>query len=149
MMFCATDPVNKDTSPLRVTGSGRRQSDGSLAPSAMPLRPVHTRRGLVATAALAALPWPAWASPAAPAAVLEAAGTGDFRNNLHVDFAVFVRAVREDWRLQPRAAVAGRVVDPGDFAGVSLRPTHEYTHPRTLTPLQGPARHPGALQSTG
>jgi len=80
---------------------------------------------------------------------LEAAGPGDYRNNLHVDFDVFVRAVREDWRLRPRAAVAGRVVDPGDFAGVSLRPTHEYTHPRTLTPLQGSARHPGALQSTG
>jgi len=80
---------------------------------------------------------------------LEAAGPGDYRNNPVVDFDVFVRAPREDYRLQPRAAVAGRVVDPGEFAGVPLRPAHEYRHPRTLAALSGPPRHPGALQSTG
>lgn len=80
---------------------------------------------------------------------LEAAGPGDFRNNPAVDFDVFVRALREDWRLLARAPVAGRVVDPGEFAGVSLRPAHEYVHPRTLSPLPGPPRHPGALQTTG
>jgi len=80
---------------------------------------------------------------------LEAAGPGDYRNNPAVDFDVFVRALREDWRLRAGAAVAGRVVDPGEFAGLSLRPAHEYLHPRTLAALAAPPRHPGALQSTG
>ncbi len=79
---------------------------------------------------------------------LEAAGPGDYVNNLHVDWDVFVRAAREDYRLAPGAAVAGKVVDPGAFEGLPLAPTHEYVHPRSLAALNGGVRHPGALQAT-
>jgi hypothetical protein len=80
---------------------------------------------------------------------LETAGPGEYANNLNVDWDVFVRASREDYRLTPGAAVAGKVVDAGAFEGLSLAPTHEYVHPRSLATLNGGARHPGALQAVG
>lgn len=77
---------------------------------------------------------------------LDNAGAGEYRNNLNVDWDVFVRAAREDYRLVADAAVAGKAVDAGDFDGMPLQPTHEYVHPRSSVGLAGPARHPGALQ---
>jgi hypothetical protein len=78
---------------------------------------------------------------------LEAAGPGEYHNNFNVDWDSFVRASREDYRLVSGAAVAGKAVDAGEFEGRSLRPTHEYVHPRSTAPLDGGARHPGALQT--
>jgi hypothetical protein len=78
---------------------------------------------------------------------LDAAGPGEYRNNFNVDWDSFVRASREDYRLVPGSPGYGRAVDPGGFEGVTLRPTHEYAHPRKFTALNGPARHPGALQT--
>lgn len=77
---------------------------------------------------------------------LDRAGAGEYRNNFNVDWNVFVRAAREDYRLVPEAAVAGKAVDAGDFDGMSLQPTHEYVHPRSVAALTAPPRHPGALQ---
>ncbi|NWG73535.1 MAG: right-handed parallel beta-helix repeat-containing protein [Rubrivivax sp.] len=78
---------------------------------------------------------------------LDAAGPGEYRGNFSVDWDVFVRASREDYRLVSGAAVAGKAVDAGEFDGLSLRPTHEYVHPRSTAALDGTARHPGALQT--
>lgn len=80
---------------------------------------------------------------------LEAAGPGEYVNNLNVDWDVFVRASREDYRLAAGAAVAGKAVDAGAFEGLSLRPAYEYVHPRSLAALNGGPRHPGALQAVG
>ncbi len=80
---------------------------------------------------------------------LESAGPGEYRNNFNVDWDSFVRASREDYRLVPGSPVYGKAVDPGEFNGVALRPTHEYVHPRAQAALDGPARHPGALQTAG
>lgn len=80
---------------------------------------------------------------------LDAAGPGEYANNFNVDWNVFVRAAREDYRLVAGAGVAGMAVVPGEFEGVQLAPTHEYVHPRSTKPLADAARHPGALQSIG
>ena len=77
---------------------------------------------------------------------LETAGPGEYRNNFNVDWDVFVRASREDYRLVPGSAFYGKAVDPGTFEGLPLRPTHECVHPRSAAALDGGARHPGALQ---
>jgi hypothetical protein len=80
---------------------------------------------------------------------LETDGPGEYRNNFNVDWDSFVRAAREDYRLVPGSPVYGKAVDPGEFDGLPLAPTHEYSHPRSTAPLTAPARHPGALQTTG
>jgi hypothetical protein len=77
---------------------------------------------------------------------LEVAGPGEYRNNFNVDWDSFVRASREDYRLVAGSPAYGRAVDPGEFEGIALRPTHEYVHPRSVTALNGLVRHPGALQ---
>lgn len=80
---------------------------------------------------------------------LDSAGPGDYRNNFNVDWDSFVRASREDYRLVPGSPAYGKAVDPGEFNGVALQPTHEYVHPRSVNALDAPVRHPGALQTTG
>jgi hypothetical protein len=83
------------------------------------------------------------------ASQLDAAAPGDYRNNFNVDWDVFVRAAREDYRLVPGASVFGKAVDAGEFEGLSLQPTHEYRHPRSAATLNESPRHPGALQTIG
>ncbi len=80
---------------------------------------------------------------------LDAAAPGHYRNNFNVDWDAFVRAAREDFRLVPGASVYGKAVDAGEFEGLSLQPTHEYRHPRSVSPLNDSPRHPGALQTAG
>ena len=71
----------------------------------------------------------------------------DVRNNLEVDLDAFVRAARFDYTLKPGSTLRGRVVDPGPGPDdISLRPTHQYQHPRGTLALNGPARNPGAIQ---
>jgi hypothetical protein len=77
---------------------------------------------------------------------LDSAATGEYRANFNVDRSAFVDAAGHDYRLMPGSAVLGKAVDPGEFNGMALRPTHEYAHPRGAAALAGPARHPGALQ---
>jgi hypothetical protein len=78
--------------------------------------------------------------------LLDTAAPGDYHDNFHVDQDAFVDAPGYDYRLVRGASVLGKAVDPGQFDGMALRPTHEYAHPRGTATLTRPARHPGALQ---
>jgi hypothetical protein len=80
---------------------------------------------------------------------LDSAGPGEYRSNFNVDWDSFVRASREDYRLVGGSPVYGKATDAGEFEGISLRPTHEYRHPRSVGAIGDPARHPGALQTAG
>ena len=66
---------------------------------------------------------------------LEAGGTGDYRNNINVDWNVFVQASRQDYRLAKPALKLGKPEDPGSANGVDLRPKREYVHPRQTRSL--------------
>jgi hypothetical protein len=79
---------------------------------------------------------------------LEAAGPGEYRNNLAALPEDFVLAASFDYRLAAGSRLKGRAVDAGSAAGESLRPLREYVHPRATRSLAGPAHNPGALQST-
>jgi len=61
---------------------------------------------------------------------LDTAMPGDVRNNLNVDWDVFVQASRQDYRLRNPANPPLKPVDPGTANGVTLRPQREYVHPR-------------------
>jgi len=61
---------------------------------------------------------------------LDTAVPGDLRNNLNVDWDVFVQASRQDYRLRNPAKPPLKPVDPGTANGVTLRPQREYVHPR-------------------
>jgi len=61
---------------------------------------------------------------------LDTAVPGDVRNNLNVDWDVFVQASRQDYRLRNPANPPLKPVDPGTANGVTLRPQREYVHPR-------------------
>lgn len=78
---------------------------------------------------------------------LDSAGPGDYRNNFTVDWDEFELAAREDYRLKHNSRLLGRAVDAGVANGQALMPDHQYFHPRKTMQLNGPARHPGALQS--
>lgn len=78
---------------------------------------------------------------------LDSAGPGNYRNNFTVDWDEFELAAREDYRLKRQSKLLGRAEDAGMADGQSLMPDSEYRHPREVTRLKGPARHPGALQS--
>lgn len=78
---------------------------------------------------------------------LDSAGPGDYRNNFTVDRNEFELATPEDYRLKHGSRLLGRATDAGVANGQSLMPEREYLHPRGTTRLNGPARHPGALQS--
>lgn len=77
---------------------------------------------------------------------LDGAGPGDYRNNFNVDLDEFVQALREDFRLRPGSALRGKEVGVEAVDGVSLAPTAEYQHPRSVRMLKGKASNPGALQ---
>ncbi|MDO8777624.1 MAG: right-handed parallel beta-helix repeat-containing protein [Burkholderiaceae bacterium] len=78
---------------------------------------------------------------------LDSAGPGDYRNNFTVDWDEFELAAREDYRLKRNSKLLGRAVDADVANGQALMPDREYFHPRKTRQLNGPARHPGALQS--
>jgi hypothetical protein len=80
---------------------------------------------------------------------LDTAAPGDYGHNFNVTADAFVNASGNDYRLVPTANVLGQAVDPGQFEGLPLRPTLEYTYPRGTVPLAIPLRHPGALQRLG
>jgi len=54
----------------------------------------------------------------------------DIRNNLNVDWDVFVQASRQDYRLANPAKPPLKPLDPGTANGVDLTPKREYVHPR-------------------
>lgn len=78
---------------------------------------------------------------------LDSAGPGDYRNNFTVDWGEFELAAPEDHRLKRNSRLLGKAVNAGQANGQSLMPDREYLHPRKTTRLNGPARHPGALQN--
>ena len=77
---------------------------------------------------------------------LESAGAGDYRNNFNVDLDEFVLAVREDFHLKAGSKLIGRAVVMNSVDGVTLRPTAEYQHPRSLRVITGGLLNPGAMQ---
>jgi len=54
----------------------------------------------------------------------------DIRNNINVDWDVFVQASRQDYRLKNPASPPLKPVPPGTANGVDLTPKREYVHPR-------------------
>lgn len=71
----------------------------------------------------------------------------DWRNNLAVDWDVFERAAREDFRPRPASGLQGRLIEPAALPdGRQPRLTHQYVHPRQALALAGPPRYPGAFQ---
>lgn len=78
---------------------------------------------------------------------LDAAGPGDFRNNLNVDWDEFVLAVREDYHLRPASKLRGKAIEPPTVPGVDLRPIKEYVHPRSARDVAPKKLSPGAFQS--
>lgn len=77
---------------------------------------------------------------------LESAGAGDYRNNFNVDLDEFVLAVREDFHLKAGSKLIGRAVVMNSVDGVTLRPTAEYQHPRSLRVITDGLLSPGAMQ---
>ncbi|MDA0188794.1 MAG: hypothetical protein OSW77_00415 [Proteobacteria bacterium] len=78
---------------------------------------------------------------------LESAAPGEYAANPNVDWDVFARAVRQDYRLRRGALPGVRLAVPDSAGGVDLAPRMEYVHPCQLRPLSGTATLPGALQS--
>lgn len=79
---------------------------------------------------------------------LEAAGTGDFRNNISVAWDVFDARAPEYYRLRPDAILAGKVVAAGSADAVPLQPVSEYHAPvGTIALARGAPLKPGAMQS--
>ncbi len=77
---------------------------------------------------------------------LESAGAGEYRNNFNVDLDEFVLAVREDFHLKPESKLIGKAVLVNSVDGVTLRPTAEYQHPRSVRVLTAGVLSPGAMQ---
>jgi hypothetical protein len=77
---------------------------------------------------------------------LEAAGPGDYRNNLTAEPGDFVDAGARDFRLKQRSALLGRAGDFQPEHDLDPRPWREYVHPRQTQALSGPAHNPGAIQ---
>lgn len=77
---------------------------------------------------------------------LESGGAGEYRNNFNVDLDEFVLAVREDFHLKPGSKLIGKAVLINSVDGVTLRPTAEYQHPRSVRVLTGGVLSPGAMQ---
>ncbi|UDF36453.1 UNVERIFIED_ORG: hypothetical protein LHJ69_05090 [Shinella sp. XGS7] len=71
----------------------------------------------------------------------------DWRNNPAVDWEVFERAAREDFRPRPGSGLRDRVIEPAPLADGRLpRLERQYQHPRQSVALSGPPRYPGAFQ---
>lgn len=54
----------------------------------------------------------------------------DIRNNVNVDWDLFVQASRQDYRLKNPASPPLKPLPPGTANGVDLTPKREYVHPR-------------------
>lgn len=78
---------------------------------------------------------------------LETAGGGEYAANFTAKASDFVSEPRHDYRLRRGSKLVGKAVDPGMADGISLRPDHEYVHPRKMRPVAGAPYSPGALQS--
>jgi hypothetical protein len=70
----------------------------------------------------------------------------EFHTNFSVDRGDLVDPASGDWRLRPNSPAWGKAVDPGTAHSVALRPSREYSHPRSSTSLDPPAVQPGAIQ---
>lgn len=79
---------------------------------------------------------------------LEVAVSGDFRNNIVVVTEEFADAARDDYRLKRNSQLRGSAVDAGLANEQPLMPDTEYRHPRKTARTAGPARTPGALQTS-
>lgn len=79
--------------------------------------------------------------------LLDSAGPGNYRNNFTVDRREFAEPDSEEFRLRQKSRLLGHAVDAGSANGQSLMPDREYRHPRKTSRLNGPPRHPGAVQS--
>jgi hypothetical protein len=78
---------------------------------------------------------------------LEAAGHGDFRNNVSVSWDAFDSLAPEYYRLRPGAVLAYKVVASGSADGVPLQPESEYRAPLGTISLARDPQKPGAMQS--
>ncbi|MDM4764886.1 hypothetical protein [Pelomonas sp. SE-A7] len=79
---------------------------------------------------------------------LDAAASGNFRNNTVIVSAELVSPGSGDYRLRRHSRLRGTAVQVPPQDGVVLMPEGEYSHPHHWIPLKGPARQPGALQAT-
>lgn len=71
----------------------------------------------------------------------------DWRNNPAVDWEVFERAAREDFRPRPASGLRDRVIEPAPLADGRLpRLERQYQHPRQSVALSAAPRYPGAFQ---
>lgn len=71
----------------------------------------------------------------------------DWRNNPAVDWEVFERAAREDFRPRPGSGLRDRVIEPAPLADGRLpRLERQYQHPRQSVALSAAPRYPGAFQ---
>lgn len=80
-------------------------------------------------------------------AKLETAGTGDYKNNINVDWSIFELATRQDYRLKPTFSSLHKVIDPGMANDFSLMPSREYVHPRKTRLVPFSLLQIGALHS--
>jgi hypothetical protein len=80
---------------------------------------------------------------------LEAAGPGEYQNNLNVDWGDFVLAQREDYRLNSSSKLIGKAIDPGSVNNVDFRPKKEYSHPSQTQSAKPSPFNPGAMQTIG
>lgn len=78
---------------------------------------------------------------------LEAAGPGDYRNNLHAQPDDFANVLSHDFRLRRTSDLIGRALAPEDDNGQGLQPDQEYVHPCSTRRLARPAENPGAMQT--
>ncbi len=85
---------------------------------------------------------------AAPLAAGAGVPADDQRGNFQVGWDAFGSAPpdRGLYRLARSAAVRDQAVDPGDFDGLPLRPSREFSPPRGTRALRDAARQPGAMQ---
>ena len=79
---------------------------------------------------------------------LDQAGPGIYQNNFNVDFDEFALAVREDFRLKANSRLIGKTAKVPIIAGVEMRPTAEYQHPRSTRRVSQEFLNPGAMQSS-
>lgn len=81
--------------------------------------------------------------------MLDDAAPGDYRHNVSAPWSAVSDVAQADYRLRPGALADALVEDPGSFAGLALRPTHEFARPRGTQALALAPKRPGALQNSG
>jgi hypothetical protein len=77
---------------------------------------------------------------------LDLPGDAVVQRNHRLDWSAFAQAAREDYRLVPAARAALGALPVAEI-DQDLLPRHEYRHPTSLQPVDGPTRYPGAMQS--